>query len=276
MSGDAPVPDEAAPMTPSTGEGGPDETLVPILRAPRPWPEPLADSRATRLAELALVESRRAAQIRESHAPATLPAYEKNCQAFEAWCTRMGEVKLAVRALPASDDTLSLYVLYVGALDERSPTTVRRAIAAIRMMHERARAPARGRGVRRAAGVPSLREPRYTASERPERRPRGQACRVTGEDRRRLLLTQPPPGSRDLRVRRQGARRAHPHASSPPLARHDARVRRREPGARRAPRLNLVGGGASPAIITATGDRPDASATEQWETPADALPSSDK
>ena len=51
----------------------------------------------------------------------------------------MAELRPGLDALPTSDDTFSPYV---GALDHLRPSTVRRAIAAIRLAHERAGYPA--------------------------------------------------------------------------------------------------------------------------------------
>ena len=94
---------------------------------------------AALVAELALARARRALQVADSHAPATRAAYEADWQAFRVWCERLAAVDPSLVALPASDDTLSTYI---GALDRRSPSSVRRAVAAIRLAHERAGYPA--------------------------------------------------------------------------------------------------------------------------------------
>ena len=109
--------------------------------APAPPGEPVAPGieRETLLGELALARARRALQVADSHAPATRVAYEADWRAFRTWCERLAPVDASLVALPASDDTLSTYI---GALDRRSPSSVRRAVAAIRLAHERAGYPA--------------------------------------------------------------------------------------------------------------------------------------
>jgi len=102
-------------------------------------PEAPGIERETLLSELALARARRALQVADSHAPATRVAYEADWRAFRAWCDRLAPVDASLVALAASDDTLSTYI---GALDRRSPSSVRRAIAAIRLAHERAGYPA--------------------------------------------------------------------------------------------------------------------------------------
>ena len=120
----APSPDDAREIVAHRGDVGTES-------------EP--DRRARLATELALAEANRTLQVRDSHAASTRRAYESDWQAFRRWCERLAEVRPGLEALPASDDTLSLYV---GALDRRRPSTVRRAIAAIRLAHERAGYPA--------------------------------------------------------------------------------------------------------------------------------------
>lgn len=111
-------------------------TTASAPTAPAP---PAPSSRAALETELELARAARSLQITDSHAPATRRAYEADWRAFRAWCERLAAVDPSLVALPASDDTLSTYV---GALDRRSPSSVRRAVAAIRLAHERAGHPA--------------------------------------------------------------------------------------------------------------------------------------
>jgi len=122
-------------MSMTADEGG-DEALV--TDAEMVTAQATVDHEAL-AAELALARARRALQVADSHAPATRRAYEADWRAFIAWCERLGQIDPSLVALPASDDTLSTYI---GALDHRSPSSVRRAVAAIRLAHERAGFPA--------------------------------------------------------------------------------------------------------------------------------------
>ena len=104
----------------------PDDDLVTaseIARAERTV-DPLAAARAAR-----------ADQVRASHAPTTRRAYAADWAAFRAWCAEHAATDPSLVPLPASDATLSLYV---GHLDAKRPTTVRRALSAIRLAHARA------------------------------------------------------------------------------------------------------------------------------------------
>ena len=90
-------------------------------------------------AELALARAERVLLVKESHAAETRRAYERDWEAFRAWCARLAPLEPTIVDFPTNDETLSLYV---GALAKKRPSTVRRAIAAIRLAHERAGVPA--------------------------------------------------------------------------------------------------------------------------------------
>lgn len=85
--------------------------------------------------ELARARALRALKVADSHAPTTRLAYAADWTAFRAWCARAAIVEPERDAIPATDDTLSLRI---GSRDHLAPTTLRRALAAVRLAHERA------------------------------------------------------------------------------------------------------------------------------------------
>lgn len=85
--------------------------------------------------ELYRARSHRTNRTQHSYAPNTERAYAQAWEAFQAWCSRLQVIKPSLVALPASDETVSLYV---GSLNKRSRATVHVAVAAISLAHERA------------------------------------------------------------------------------------------------------------------------------------------
>jgi len=83
-------------------------------------------------AELELARAHANDLARESLSENTRRLYESDWQGFLAWVVRAQQANSALSALPATDETLALYV---GAEIDTSPSTLARRLAAIRLMH---------------------------------------------------------------------------------------------------------------------------------------------
>ena len=118
--------------------------------------------RAEARAALERARATRDAQVLASLAPATLAAYARDWRGFVLWCARHAVADPSLVPLPASDATLSTWV---GSQDALRPSSLRRRLAAVRLVHRWAAEPlvdaeipltlAAVKGhVRRHAGVP--------------------------------------------------------------------------------------------------------------------------
>lgn len=107
---------------------------MPDDDARRPVVLPDLDTEAAVRAALAIARDRRQQLVRDAHAPNTQRAYAADWRAFSTWCEQVARVEPQHRALPTSDDTLSTYIAHRVDL---APGSIRRAVSAIRLMHER-------------------------------------------------------------------------------------------------------------------------------------------
>ncbi len=98
----------------------PDGTILPPVPLPPPAPLPAAEIAATRR------------YLDKARADATRQKYERDWQAFSAWCLERGRT-----SLPAHPDTLAVYL---GAEADRglTPPTLTRKVSAIGYIHRRA------------------------------------------------------------------------------------------------------------------------------------------
>lgn len=115
------------------------------------------------LAQLALDQALQTAQhySRKSRADATWRAYQSDWRQFEGWCH-----SLALPSLPAPPDTVAMFVA-AQAAEGRSPATLGRRLAAIRLVHLGAGHPSPHnalqvievmRGIRRDWGQPPVKK----------------------------------------------------------------------------------------------------------------------
>ncbi len=94
--------------------------------------------RAEAKAALERARATRDAQVLASLAPATLAAYARDWRAFVLWCARHAVADPSLVPLPASDATLSTWV---GSQDALRPSSLRRRLAAVRLVHRWAAEP---------------------------------------------------------------------------------------------------------------------------------------
>jgi site-specific recombinase XerD len=92
--------------------------------------------------DLRRLEARAARYVNDAHAPNTRRAYQHDWQAFAAWCDGR-----ALVALPASSDTLALYLTHLAERGLRA-STIRRARIAVGLAHAHAGAPRPDRDAR--------------------------------------------------------------------------------------------------------------------------------
>lgn len=105
------------------------DSFVTALQIARPPPE--WDVDAARAA-LARARATRDAQALGSLSTATLAAYACDWRRFVRWCADHAVADAALVPLPTSDATLSTWI---GAHDALRPSTLRRTLAAVRLVH---------------------------------------------------------------------------------------------------------------------------------------------
>ena len=115
-----------------TALADPFVAALEIADAPPGW------NVAAARAALERARANRDALVLASLAPSTLADYARDWRGFVRWCAAHAIADPTVRPLPASDETLSLWL---GAQRTLHPSTLRRRLAAVRLVHRWAERP---------------------------------------------------------------------------------------------------------------------------------------